>query len=359
MNKKKFSFSFSSRLSAHEKELFVMRLSFLLKAGVPILQSLTMIKEQTRSNKQKKIIESLMHSVANGQTIHAGLQRFRNIFGDFIINVIRIGENTGFLHQNLSYLAEELKKRRMLNRKIVGALVYPIFIAIATIGITTLLIVFVFPKILPILTSLNVQLPITTRILISVSSFLTHYGFYFLLFLIAFIAAVIFILRMPKVQIFINNIMPSIPIFGQLLQNYHLANISRTLGVLLKGNVALIEAIRITAETTPNIVYKKMLEKMGENILKGKKVSSQFENYPRFFPILIPQMLSVGEATGNLSGSLIYLAEFYETEVDEMTKNLSNTLEPILMILMGIMVGFVVISIITPIYGVTQHLQFR
>ncbi len=356
MNKKKFSFSFSNRLSAHEKELFVKRLSFLLKAGIPILKSLAMIREQTRSNLQKRIIDSLMQSVANGQPLYVGLKRFRNIFGDFIINVIRIGENTGFLHQNLNYLAEELKKRRMLNRKIVGALVYPIFVALATIGITTLLIVFVFPKILPILTSLKVQLPITTRILIGVSSFLTHYGFYFLLGLIIFIIAVIFILRLSKVQIFINNIMPSIPIFGQLLQNYHLANISRTLSVLLKGNVTLIEAIKITAETTPNIVYKKMLEKMGENILKGKKISNQFENYPRFFPILIPQMLSVGEATGNLSGSLLYLAEFYETEVDEMTKNLSNTLEPLMMILMGIIVGFVVISIITPIYGVTQHL---
>lgn len=192
--------SFSSRLSSHDKELFVKRLSFLLKAGIPILQSLTMIKEQTRSNGQKKIIESLMNSVANGQSIHVGLQRFRNIFGDFIINVIRIGENTGFLHQNLSYLAEELKKRRMLQRKIVGALVYPIFIAVVTLGITALLILFVFPKILPILTSLNMQLPITTRILIGVSSFLTHYGFYFLAGLIVFIVAMIFILKLQKVH---------------------------------------------------------------------------------------------------------------------------------------------------------------
>jgi type II secretory pathway component PulF len=258
--------SFPNRLSAHEKELFVKRLSFLLKAGVPILQSLTMIKEQTRSKFQKKIIESLMHSIANGQTIHAGLKRFRNIFGDFIINVIRIGENTGFLHQNLNYLAEELKKRRILNRKIIGALVYPIFVALATITITTLLIVFVFPKILPILTSLNVPLPITTRILIAVSSFLTHHGLFVLLGLIVFIVAMIFVLKVPKVQIFINNVLPLIPIFGQLLQNYHLANISRTLGVLLKGNVTLTEAIKITAETTPNIVYKKILEDIGENI---------------------------------------------------------------------------------------------
>jgi len=126
--------------------------------------------------------------------------------------------------------------------------------------------------------------------------------------------------------------------------------------MLLKSNVALIEAIKITEETTPNIVYKKILEKMGENIQKGKKVSNQFENYPRFFPILIPQMLSIGETTGNLSGSLLYLAEFYEAEVDEMAKNLSDILEPLMMILMGIIVGFVVISIITPIYGVTQNL---
>jgi len=359
MNKINFSFSFFNRLSAHEKELFVKRLAYLLKAGIPILQSLTMIKDQSRSKFQKKIIESLIKSVANGQPLHVGLKPFRNIFGDFIINVIRVGENTGFLHQNLNYLTEELKKRRLLKRKIIGSLVYPVFIAIATIIITTLLIIFIFPKILPILSSLNVQLPITTKILIAISNFLTHYGFYFFGGLILFIVAIIMISKLPKVQIFINRITPSVPIIGKLLQNYYLANISRTLGILLKGNLNLIEAIKITAETTPNLLYRKMLEEIGENILRGKKISNQFENFPRFFPVLIPQMLAVGETTGNLSGSLLYLAEFYESEVDDMTKNLSSTLEPVLMIIMGTVVGFVVISIITPIYGVTQHLNIR
>jgi type IV pilus assembly protein PilC len=359
MNKKKFSFSFSNRFSSHEKELFVKRLSFLLKAGIPILQGLTMIKEQTRSNKQKKVIESLMNSVANGRSLHASLKRFRNIFGDFIINIIRIGENTGLLHQNLNYLAEELKKRRLLKRKIIGALIYPIFIAATTIGITTMLIVFVFPKILPILKGLDVPLPITTRFLISLSGFLTNYGFYVLGGLIVFSAGIFFISKLPKVRLFIDILIPSIPIIGQILQNYHLVNICRTLGLLLKSEVTLNEGIKITAETTSDMVYKKMLGKMRENILKGKKVADQFENYPRFFPILITQMLAVGETTGDLSGSLLYLAEFYETEVDEMTKNLSNILEPLLMIFMGTIVGFVVISIITPIYGVTQHLNVR
>lgn len=353
------SFYFFQRLSLQEKELFIKRLAYLLKAGIPILQSLTMLSEQTHSKFQKKIIQSLMKDIANGQALHFALSRFRKIFGDFIINVIRVGENTGFLHQNLNYLAEELKKRRILRKKIIGSLVYPIFIAIATIVVTVLLIIFIFPKVLPILQSLKVPLPITTRILIGVSNFLIHYGFHLLAGVIVFIITMIFLLKIQKVQIFINKIVPFLPIIGQLLQNYNLANICRTLGILLKGNINLLEAMRITAETTPNIVYRKILEEIEKNILKGKKVSLQFRNYPRYFPILIPQMLSVGEETGNLSGSLLYLAEFYESEVDEITKNLSSVLEPILMIFLGIVVGFIVLSIITPIYGITKHLQIR
>ncbi len=141
----KIRLNFFNRLSTHEKELFVKRLSYLLKAGIPILQSLTMIKDQTRLNFQKKITQSLIEDVENGQSLSSSLKRFRNIFGDFIINVIRIGEDTGLLHQNLNYLAEELKERRLLKRKVIGAFVYPVFIALTTISITALLIIFIFP----------------------------------------------------------------------------------------------------------------------------------------------------------------------------------------------------------------------
>jgi type IV pilus assembly protein PilC len=357
--KDKIKPGFFSRMSVHEKELFVKRLSYLLKAGIPILQSLEMIKDQTDSKFQKKIIQSLIDDVANGQSLYNSLKRFKNIFGDFIINVIRIGEDTGTLDQNLNYLADELKNRRLLSRKIVSAFIYPAFIALATIGITALLIIFIFPKILPIFKSLHVSLPITTRILISFSGFLTAHGWQVLIGLILFAIAFSLILKLKKVRIFIDNITPFVPIIGKIMQNYQLANASRTLGILLRSNVTLIESIRITAETTPNLVYKTMLEKMGENILKGKKISNQFHEFPRFFPILMSQMLSIGETTGNLSGSFLYLSEFYEAEVDEMTKNLSNILEPILMIFMGIIVGSVVISIIMPIYGITQNLNIR
>jgi type IV pilus assembly protein PilC len=351
--------NFSVRMSAHEKELFVRRLSFLLKAGIPILQSLTMIKDQTASGRQKKIIAALTQDVSSGQSINASLSRFKNVFGSFIINVVRVGENTGFLYQNLNYLSDELKKRRLLKTKVVGSLIYPIFIAIATVGMTTLLIIFIFPKIMPILKSVNAQLPVTTRFLISLSNFLIHDGLYVLLGLIVFTIAATLISKLSKVRFFMDNLVPSIPLIGPIFQNYFLANICRTLGLLLKSNVTLIEALKITTETTPNLVYKKMLEKITESILRGEKFSNQFSGYQRFFPVLVSQMIAVGEATGSLSGTILYLAEFYESEVDEMTKNLSNTIEPLLMILMGVIVGFVVISIITPIYGITQHLNLR
>jgi type IV pilus assembly protein PilC len=364
--RKKFSESFSQnftnfsvKMSTHEKELFVKRLSFLLKAGVPILRSLNMIEEQTRSNRQKKIISHLAQDVSSGQSIAVALSRFKDVFGSFIINVVRIGENTGFLYQNLNYLSEELKKRRLLKRKVIGSLIYPIIIALATIGMTTFLIIFIFPKIMPILKSMNTKLPITTMMLINLSEFLIHYGLYFFIGLTLFIIAAIFISKLPRVRFLIDRSVPLTPLIGSIFQNYFLSNICRTLGLLLKSNVTLIDALKITSETTSNLVYKEIIEKIAEKVLKGENFSNQFKEYHSFFPVLIPQMISVGEATGSLGDTLLYLAEFYESEVDEMTKNLSNTIEPLLMISMGVIVGFVVISIITPIYGITQHLNVR
>jgi type IV pilus assembly protein PilC len=318
-----------------------------------------MIEEQTQSNRQKKIIGFLAQDVSSGQSIAFALSRFKNVFGNFIINVVRVGENTGFLYQNLNYLAEELKKRRLLKRKVIGSLIYPIIIALATICMTIFLIIFIFPKIMPILKSMNAKLPITTKILINLSDFMVHYGFFFFLGLVFFILALIFISKLPRVRFSIDSSVPLIPLIGPVFQNYFLANICRTLGLLLKSNVTLTDALKITAETTSNLVYKKIVEKIGESVLSGENFSNQFKPYRRFFPVLIVQMIAVGEATGSLSGTFLYLAEFYESEVDEMTKNLSNTIEPLLMISMGIIVGFVVISIIAPIYGITQNLNVR
>lgn len=349
---------FFNRLSLKEQELLVKRLSFLIKSGVPILESLKMIKGQTRASIKLKIMNRLIEDVANGQYLYTSLNRFKNIFGNFVINIIRVGEMGGILDQNLNYLAQELKKRRELRSKVVSAFVYPIFILVATLGVTGLLVVYLFPKILPIFKSLNVKLPFTTKFLIFFSDFLLHYGLYSILGVILLIIGLTFLLKTkPIIRLLLNKFILTLPLIGTLVRNYNMTNFSRTLGLLIKSDVKLVESITILAETTPNLVYRKEIYNIAKNVVRGERISTSLEKKPRLFPPMISQMVAIGETTGHLSESLLYLSNFYENELDEMTKNLSSTLEPMLMILMGIIVGFVAISIITPIYEITQNLH--
>ncbi|MGB3922126.1 MAG: type II secretion system F family protein [Minisyncoccia bacterium] len=346
------------KLSIAEQAFFAKRLSFLINAGVSLVEALNMIKEQTVSRSYRRVLEQIIADVTSGRSLSDSLKRFKNAFGDFAISIISVGEETGALSDNLSYLAEELKKRQLLRRKVVGAMVYPIFITFATIGITSLLIVFIFPKIMPIFLSLSVELPITTKILIALSNFLGAYGLWLLLGLI--VLAIIFRLVIKKnrhFHFFFDRLSMRTPLIGPMIQNYNLANISRTLSLLLNGGMTLSEALPITSRSTTNLVYRRELEKLAEVANRGEKISSHMKNYRKLFPDVLSQIISVGERSGNLSETLNYLSDMYESEVEDSTKNLSNMIEPVLMVVMGLMVGFVAVSIITPIYSITQGLQ--
>lgn len=345
--------------SSHEKEMFARRLYFLLKANIPLLESLEVIKSQMNSARKKQIIESVIADVSNGKTLHASLANFRSIFGDLMINMIKVGEEGGVLEQNLLHLIKELKKRRLLKRKIISALIYPTFILAATLGLIVLLMVFVFPNIIPLLKSLGASLPFSTKLLIALSDFAVNYGLYAILALIICVIAFLFSRKLFFVNFFIDRAILLIPLFGNISRNYQISNIFRTIGLLLKSEVGMLEALKISAEVNTNLVYRQALKEVVENIIKGDKLSDQLSRYPRLFPSTISQLLAVGEATGELSKSFLYLSKFYEEEVDETTKNLSVTLEPLFMLLVGVIVGFVAVSIIVPIYDIVQHIKVR
>jgi type IV pilus assembly protein PilC len=354
---KDFSFG---KLSLKEQAFFAKRLSFLIQAGVPLLDAIHMIREQTKLKKQQKVYDSVIKDISNGQSLASSLGKFKNVFGDFAINMIAVGEETGVLSENLAYLSNELKKRQELKRKVIGALVYPIFISIATFGLTALLTAYIFPKILPIFASLNVDLPITTRMMIWLSDFLRHWGWLVIILLIFFVLAFILTLkRSEKFHFFFDRNVLRIPFIGNMIQNYNLANISRTLSLLLNGGMTLTEAIPITSRSTGNLVYKNEFSKLSKVVDRGEKLSAHLVTERKLFPDILAQIVSVGERSGNLSETLGYLSDLYEAEVEDSTKNLSSLIEPILMIFMGLIVGFVAISVITPIYGITQHLSPR
>lgn len=346
-------------ISVQDQMLFAKRLAILLKAGVPILEAITMMQEQSTSRSWTFALRDLAEGVAHGQFLHRRLELYRKYFGDFAINIIRVGEISGNLHQNLLYLADSLKKKRELQKKVIGALIYPFIVVIATFGITIMLIVYIFPKILPILQSVKGNLPISTRLLIWLSHLLSTHGYLLLLGLVVVVVGSIVLMKIERVARIVDTVLLKLPLIGNLFLAYQMANFCRTLSMLLKSNIAISEAAIITARTATNKAYQKALLNLSEHIVKGEKISDYFKNNTSLFPPMLRQMVSVGESTGNLSDTLLFLAEVYESEVDELTKNLSNSIEPVLMVVMGVLVGFIAISIITPIYSLTQSLTIH
>ncbi|MBI5139719.1 type II secretion system F family protein [Candidatus Nomurabacteria bacterium] len=354
----KLDFSAFVNFSIKKQTFFAKRLAFLIKAGVPMLESISLMQKQTKSKLEIKIFDQIIFDISNGQSLAISLGRFPRVFGNFTINIIKAGETSGTLTQNLNYLADELKKKEILRRKIIGSLLYPLIVTIATFGITLFLIVYIFPKITPIFQSLKAELPISTRTIMYLTNILRSdweyiLGGTFIFFVFFFVAIKYF----PKVRFIYDGLILRLPLMGAIIKSYNLANITRTLGLLLKSGLSLTESLLVTADTTENTQYKKVLINTSKNIAKGKSVSILMESYPALFPTILPSMLEIGERSGNLSNTLIYLSEYYEHDFDDITKNLSSTIEPVLMILMGIMVGFVAISVITPIYEITNNLK--
>lgn len=355
-----FEFFTQNRFTLKEQIFFAKRLAFLAKAGVPMMEALIIIRGQTASKGKGKVYETIIEDVANGQDLSTAIRKYKYFLSDFGVNLIKVGETSGILAQNLTYLADELAKKDALRKKVVGALVYPAFITFATLGVVTLLTVYIFPKIMPIFTSLHVPLPFTTLALIAISEFLRAWGL-LCLFIIAVLLIAYFILRarFTEFRFHTDRAMFRIPLVGSIARSYNLANFCRTLGLMLRSGVPVAIAMDITAETTPNLVYQRAYARVAEAVIQGEPVSKQLEREPKLFPSILTHMIAVGEKTGSLAPTLGYLAEMYELEVDDQTKNLSSSIEPMLMLIMGLLVGLIAVSVITPIYGITQHLSPR
>ncbi|MES2059841.1 MAG: type II secretion system F family protein [Patescibacteria group bacterium] len=348
----------SKRSSLKEQVFFAKRLSFLITAGVPILDSLAIVREQTRSPKQLIVINTVMTDVSNGQTLSKSLAKFPDMFGQFAVNVIRIGETVGTLSQNFDYLAEELKKKQALRRKIIGAFIYPAVITLATLCITAFLVLYLFPKIMPIFLSMHMKLPLSTRVVIFVSTFLQRWWLVLIvLVVVAFALFMNALKKNPKVREKFDRAMITLPFVSSLTQIYNITNDTRTIGLLLKSGISLSNALVIAGETSGNIEYRREWLKMEDIVNRGQNLSLHLAKNPTLFPHMFAQMVAVGEKSGSLSDSIIYVSEFYEHELDELTKSLSNLVEPALMVCMGLLIGLIAISIITPIYGITQNLH--
>jgi len=346
------------KLSLQNQIIFTKHLAIMLQAGIPILDCLAMLKkQQVKSKTFSKILDQLIGDINSGQFLSTGLGRYHQVFGNLFINVIKIGEASGTLPENLNYLAEELQKRQMLTRKIKGAMIYPLIVLMAVFGIMGILIFVVFPKILPLFKSLKVKLPLATRLLLASYNFISGNWLFIILGIFAVFIGFWLILKNKKIKFYYHYFLLKLPFISSMIRNINMANLTRTLSLLLKSGVKIVESLDVTANTLSNLVYQKELKKVAGEIAGGGQISQYLLKRQNLFPLMLSQMIEVGENTGNLSQTLLYLNDFYEKEVDEITKNLSTILEPLLLIIMGLIVGFVAIAIITPIYTITQSVS--
>jgi type IV pilus assembly protein PilC len=353
---KRPSKAFFLHVPLQEKVLFTRHLSIGIKSGMTLTGALELIREQTRSRSLKIIIDQVMEDIQSGIFLAKSLERYKNVFGNLFINIIKIGESSGTLSENLNYLTEELKKRAALHSKVRGALIYPSVVLVATIGIAGAMIIFIFPKILPVFASLDIKLPFTTRALIALSNALSNHGLLIGVGAVLFVIGVIVLLKIRAVKHVVHHVLLYVPVVRKIVVQVNMANFARTFGLLLKSGVNIIEAVNITAETTENLVYQHELKASSSVLQKGEFLSSYLSKNSKLFPPIAANMIRVGENTGNLVDNLDYVSGYYEGEVDDFVKNLSSIIEPALMLVMGVIVGFIALSIITPIYSLTQGL---
>ena len=298
------------RVPLSEKMLFAKHLSIMIRSGMSILDSLWLLKKQAKTRSFKKILDQLIVDVDNGQFLSVSFEKYRSIFGEFFISIIRVGEASGTLADNLNYLHEQLRKNYELRRKVKAAMIYPVIILVATLGIGSILIFYVFPKIMPIFKSLKVELPVSTKILIALVNFLNNYGLWVIVGLIIFIIIFFVLLRIKAVRFLQHRLILTLPIFGRVSTNVNMTAFARTLASLLKSGIKIVDAILITSNTMPNMVYQRELKIIAERIKSGETISQYLMEQKKFFPPIFAQMVEVGEQTGKLSKNLTESAYF-------------------------------------------------
>lgn len=327
----------------------------MIKSGLTVLEALD-ISTDSLSGKPKKIVQSVKASVEAGQPLSASLAAYPNVFSQLFVNAVYAGETSGSLEVNLEHVAEQMRKEKELVDKIKGAMLYPIVILIATFALGMGISFFILPKITPLFQGLNIKLPITTRALISFANLVQAHGTLLFASIIACILILVWVSRQPFSRPVTHWFLLHFPIVKSISRNSNIARFCRTLSTLLKSGLTIIEAVNITRDAIGNYYYTHALDDVAGRLSSGIPLSRLLASHETYFPKLVTRMIAVGEESGQLEDSLSYLAGFFEEEVDNDAKTLSTGIEPILLIIIGIIVGFLALSIITPIYNITGNI---
>lgn len=330
---------------------FTRQFSTMISAGLPIARALEVLANQSENRGFKKIILDILRSIEGGSSLSSALGRYPDVFSRTYQSLVSAGESSGKMDVILKRLAETLEAQRELNSKLKAAMVYPVIVIVAMMVVFIILMVVVVPKLADMYKSMNVPLPFVTQAMISVSAFMVHY----LIFVLGGVAGAFFLIRWfaktTEGKFIMSELIFRAPVFGKINKMKDYAQFSRTLSLLISSAVPIVEALNIVSTIMSSNSLKMAVVDASKQVEKGNSLSNYFKT-SKYFPTLLSQMSGVGEETGKMDEVLERVAIYYEGEVDNLIKGLSSALEPIILVMLGVMVGFLIVSIITPIYKI-------
>lgn len=345
---------FKRSIPPEERMIFSRNLSVMIGAGLALTRALEVLSKQTTNANLKLVLTDIVSEVQKGKSFSDALAMHPDAFSDLYVNMIRSSEAAGNLEDVLKLLAKQLKKEYDLKRKVRGAFMYPLVIVIAMLGIGTMMILFVVPNLAKTFKELGVELPLSTQFIIAVSEFGVKYWYFFLAIIGGTIYSAILFFRTKIGKNISDTIFLKMPLISPLTKKINSARFARTLSSLLEGGVPILKSLEIVSKAIPNHYYLESIKTAIDDVQKGNALSQSLEKFPDLYPPLVTQMIAVGEETGAVSDILKRLAVFFEIEVSQTTKNMSTIIEPILMIFIGIAVGFFAISMMQPMYSIVD-----
>lgn len=341
---------------AVQKMFFTQYLQVMVRSGFSISRALETLARQTTNKYFRKVILEIRSDVESGLSLSKSLAKHPRVFSELFINMVAAGESSGKLDDVLLRLSQKMKKDHALISKVKGAMTYPIIIVVVMIIIAILMAVIVIPKLTEIFTEAGGELPLATRIMIAISDFLIHNGVYVAIGVV--ILAVIlarFARTTPGKRLF-HGLILRLPIAAPIVTKISLARFTRSMSSLLETSIPIVDAFLIVSRTMGNIYYQNAIQQAAAELKTGSTIAKVLERYPKLFPPLATQMIEIGEESGSLDSIAGDLANFYEEEVDQTMSNLSTIIEPVLMLLLGVGVAGMAVSIILPIYSLSEQI---
>ena len=344
------------KVTSKELVIFFRQLAILIEARVPIVTTLTAISEQTTNLYFKNILDDAIKNIEDGMTLSDALAKNRDIFSELSINVIKAGEASGNLKKSVEYVADNIEKNYTLTSKIKSAMMYPCIVLAVFVVIAFLVITLIIPKLTVMIKEMNADVPWYTIVLIRMGDFMVVYWWAVLLVIFGAIGGFWYYLKTPEGKRAWDEVKLNLPIVGKMFRYVYITRFAENLAVLLAGGIPIIKALKIVSSVVDNSQYEALILKTAESVKIGGNMSDVLKKSP-IIPGMVSHMIKIGEDSGQIDAVLGHIDKFYSQEVDIMTKNMSTLIEPLMMILLGLGVGFMAVGVLMPIYNIAGQIK--